>query len=96
MAAAAAANMRAAAGGNGGGHPSELHQQHYQQQQQQGPPQLGSPGLPEAAPSTKTDPVELSLLTTYLRVVRQTQVSNDVSNQVLSTSFVGTVSHVAA
>ena len=78
MAAAAAANMRAAAGAGGEGHPSDIHQQHYQQQQQQqqqqGPPQLGSPGLPEAAPSTKTDPVELSLLTTYLRVVRQTQV----------------------
>jgi hypothetical protein len=79
MAAAAAANMRAAAGAGGGGHPSDIHQQHYQQQQQQqqGPPQLGSPGLPEAAPSTKTDPVELSLLTTYLRVVRQTQVRQE-------------------
>jgi hypothetical protein len=46
-----------------------------QQQQQQGPPQLGSPGLPEAAPALKTDPVELSLLTRYLQIVRHTQVS---------------------
>lgn len=40
-------------------------QQHYQQQQQL--------LLPEAAPAPKTDPVELSLLASYLEVVRQTQ-----------------------
>jgi hypothetical protein len=49
-------------------------QQNAMQQQQQGPPQLGSPGLPEAAPALKTDPVELSLLTRYLQIVRHTQV----------------------
>lgn len=82
MAATAAANMRAAQGAAVGGaygqpgsnEPVQYHQQHQQQQQQQGPPQLGSPGLPEAAPALKTDPVELSLLIKYLQIVRQTQV----------------------
>jgi hypothetical protein len=81
MAATAAANMRAAQGASGGyGQPGSnepahhQQQQQNQQQQQQGPPQLGSPGLPEAAPALKTDPVELSLLTKYLQIVRQTQV----------------------
>lgn len=40
--------------------------QHQQYQQQQQP-------LPEDAPAPKTDPVELSLLASYLEVVRQTQ-----------------------
>ncbi|WIA13867.1 hypothetical protein OEZ85_002439 [Tetradesmus obliquus] len=45
-----------------------------QQQQQQGVlyDAQGSP-LPEAAPTAKTDPVELSLLASYLQIVRQTQ-----------------------
>lgn len=45
-----------------------------QQQQQQGVlyDEQGSP-LPEAAPTVKTDPVELSLLASYLQIVRQTQ-----------------------
>jgi hypothetical protein len=78
MAAAAAANMRSAQGAAAGSYSSQepmQQQQHHQQQQAQGPPQLGSPGLPEAAPALKTDPVELSLLTKYLQIVRQTQVS---------------------
>lgn len=49
-------------------------QQHEQQQAQPHHPLVGSPSLPEAAPAPKTDPVELSLLSKYLAVVRQTQV----------------------
>lgn len=74
MAAAAAATMRPASGAGGHGHHMSGGEPYPQQQQQQQPPQLGSPGLPEAAPAPKTDPVELSLLTKYLQVVRQTQV----------------------
>lgn len=64
--------------GNAGRYAPEDHLQHsmqhpMQQQQQQQAPVLGSPTLPEAAPAPKTDPVELSLLTKYLEVVRQTQ-----------------------
>jgi hypothetical protein len=85
MAAAAAATMRSAQDAASGSYSSQepMHQQHQQhqlhhqqQQQSEGPPQLGSPGLPEAAPALKTDPVELSLLTKYLQIVRQTQVSH--------------------
>ena len=53
----------AGGGGYGGHHPVGSDALQQQQQQHQALPVLGSPGLPEAAPAPKTDPVELSLLT---------------------------------
>jgi hypothetical protein len=54
--------------------PTPEYHHHQQQQQQQGVlyDEQGSP-LPEAAPTAKTDPVELSLLASYLEIVRKTQ-----------------------